>query len=201
MRKKLILLCGKKQVGKSTFASFFEEKSNNNYIDFALADELKEQLKSFLWFSLDIPRELLDFYSPEKKEKSLGLKLTDGSDFTVRKALQWYGQIMKQTFGQNFWVEKLTQNILNLYDCSSNDIIISDCRFKYEIEQLQENFYDRDIFIVKIIRPELKNDDNDISETDLDDLPDDFFDIIMCNDSTEDYFLNSIENIYNYINN
>ena len=201
MKRKLILLCGKKQVGKSTFASFFEEKSNNNYIDFALADELKEQLKSFLWFSLDIPRELLDFYSPEKKEKSLGLKLTDGSDFTVRKALQWYGQIMKQTFGQNFWVEKLTQNILNLYDCSSNDIIISDCRFKYEIEQLQENFYDRDIFIVKIIRPELKNDDNDISETDLDDLPDDFFDIIMCNDSTEDYFLNSIENIYNYINN
>ena len=201
MKKKLILLCGKKQVGKSTFASFFEEKSSGEYINLALADELKAQLKSFFYFSLDVSSDLLDFYTPEKKEKSLGLKLADGSYMTVRKALQWYGQMMKQTFGQNYWVDKLTQDIINSDNYFFRNIIISDCRFKYEIEELQENFYDRDIFIVKIIRPEIKNGDNDVSETDLDDLPDDFFDIIMCNDSTEDYFLNSIENIYNYINN
>ena len=176
MKQNMILLSGKKQSGKDTFAKFF---CNDGYIKFAFADELKFQLRRFLIFVLGVDTSKVDFEN--NKETGLGLYLQDGKEITNRMAMQMYGQEMKKIAGLNYWVKALTK-IIKLE--SKNNIVITDCRFKYELGGMYDAFEDKyNIYSVRINRTnKFGEEDKDISETDLDSY--DGFDFYVQNDGT-----------------
>ncbi len=216
MKSKVILISGKKQSGKDTLSKFFVDQNISHrrlrkkhlWCQIALADELKRQLYCFLGnllgldiediFSEDVLiRQLSNsLYDSDFKELSLfGLRFSNGEEVTGRKAMQWYGQMIKSTFDQLYWVKRVTSRIQGWNKTENPNFIISDCRFRFEIEEL-DSFLQKeyDVYKVRIkrnITTEVQNEelsrnyyDEDISETDLDEVSDDFFDFVIENNGS-----------------
>lgn len=133
--KHIIILAGKKQTGKDIFSSFFIK---DGYFILAFAKALKFQLFHFLCGLLNVASSKVDLNY--NKESNLGITLSDGTEWTNRKALQWYGQVMKQQFGQNYWVDKVIDEIMTIEKNGGNKFVITDCRFIYEMEGIKNEF-------------------------------------------------------------
>lgn len=207
IKRKVILLSGKKQVGKDTFADIIcrtSKRSNIPFYRLALADELKEQL---IEITAGLVRRLPNvggipdyFLKPELKEVPI-CDLTfrgSGKAFTARNLMQWYGQVIKAAFGDSVWVNLLLQHWV-FQDINKCNIVITDCRFRYELEELKSNLQDKfDVITVRIKR---NTDliDSDISETDLDSLEDSYFDYVLENNTTKEEFTKKVKDLKSII--
>jgi hypothetical protein len=134
------------------------------------------------------------FYSnSEYKEKQIqDLVYADGKPVTPRNSMQLYGQMIKSIFGQNIWVDTLVKQLENIQD---TNIIVTDCRFKYELDELKKRLQDKyDVITIRIKR-DTGLIDEDISETDLDSLDDSYFDYILENNGTKKEFEQKIKTL------
>lgn len=164
--KRFILIAGKRNVGKDFVASCLSKKIvNSKVVHFADAVKYKYAEKVL-------------------KDSSLGQKLIDDRDFKElhRHGLIEFSQYQKKKYGDDYWVKKLVEY------CNKDLVyIISDLRFKSE---LFADVFDTSIKIKIIASNEvrasrgwiydMKVDDN-ISETDLDDVDQVAFDVILNN--------------------
>lgn len=191
----LVLISGKKQSGKNTLAGFFVEKS---FIEIAFADALKVQLCDFVFntFGIDIP--LNYFYDNEKKEELVDIFYSDKTQATIRTLMQKYGQMMKELFGEMYWVNKVVERLKDNYEDIDRGIVISDARFIYEIEGIKKELGSLfNIHTIRINRGDIENSDPDISETHLDDNGQ--FNFIIENNYGIKELKESFESIYNIL--
>ena len=193
MKKDLIIIVGRKGTGKDTIAKYLVSKG---FIQFAIADRLKSQLKTFLTLVLGYPCP--DFYDTDK-EKGLKTILPDLSEFTIRKAMQWYGRIMKEQFGNFYWMKLLFEDIAKNNKCSEN-IVISDCRFLYEMKYIETYLgKDYNIHRIKVNRETLYKRDTDMTENSLAIYNDAWFDFKLDNNGTEKELQEQIDKILQII--
>lgn len=206
MKSTVILLAGKKGVGKSTAAGFFLDKLGNRTYraeKFSFADALKRMV-----MHIGIPYAL-STGSFDDKSKPTHYKWEELSEFlrskypnksgamTVRDVLQVFGSdVVRDCFCPDIWVKCLMSEIKSVikdYEARPGwqfldeyYAIIDDCRMKNEVQN-HEGF-DRTIKI-KIVRPSLGSADSHQSEIGLDSIPDIMWDYILINDgSIEEYY-------------
>lgn len=139
----LIGITGKKFNGKDTVADYIVKEYNGTKL--SLAYPVKEICMRYLGYSLD------ELYHPDKKEE----EVTHFPFITPRKAMQFVGGVFRE-LSPDVWIEYLKSNLdkdkLNL---------IADVRYPNEA-----NICD---IVIRVIRPEIVNDDTDKSENSLDD--------------------------------
>lgn len=163
---KIYILSGKARAGKDTTAGFLKseyEKLGKSVIVLQFSSYIKEYAK-----------KISDW---------------DGSEETKpRELLQKLGtDIIRKNLGSDFFVRKLIEDI-KVYSYFFDIIIISDCRFKIEIEMPKKEF--SNIKAINIIRPNFDNglteeQKHHATEVDLDDY-DNFYKKIINDGSLEE---------------
>ena len=193
---KLILVSGRKQTGKDTLAELFVE---TGYQRVALADQLKFQTLQLL-NDIVVPKNKLtfqDFF--ENKEMVvdiMALKQTPKTA-TIRRWLQRYSMLIKEMLGTYYWADMLIKEIREYH--LEKHLVVADVRFPYEIER----FYDQlalnyDIHLIRILRDTGYN-DQDISETALDDYNEEAFDFIIDNNASMEDLKKKFDKIFKKI--
>lgn len=201
MKTTLILLAGRKGVGKSTAANFIKNTipNNNKAVIKSFAGKLKE-----IASILGIPHELstgtleqknsLTQFSWDSSSEYLRSKYPNKSGWmTVREVLQVLGtDVFRDCFNENVWVHSLMYDI-SMEICGPGGYVVNpgwqfldnlyylidDCRLPNEVRNFNEYGFDRTIKI-HIKRPS-ETQDAHKSETALDDLPEFSFDYIINN--------------------
>lgn len=165
-----ILISGKIGSGKSTISkelyNYYKFTKGLNVIERNFADELKLQCSK----ELNLPIEL--FYCQNSKNKIVK------NNKTIGEYLQLIGA-EERSKNENHWIEKLFTNVKNEYP-KPDIVIISDVRFKNEIEYCKTNCLCYSIRLngdPNNIRKNSKRDLTHISEIDLDEY--EKFDIII----------------------
>lgn len=143
-KKQAVIFMGLKTTGK--------DYNSVAYIDagfkkIALADSLRDMLWSIIGYK---PNKEFTYnemkhsiLSAEKNSKFLGFipSVQDIAITSIRKMLQNLGTVMKDMFGENFWVNIWYKKVLEA-DCN---IVCTDCRFPNEIKKalsLEKKGYD-----------------------------------------------------------
>ena len=154
----VILISGKMGSGKTTLASFLQEE---------LADVWGDYNAYTTSFALGVKELALKYFDINKNHKR------------GREVLQKIGQFGRE-IDVDTWVRYTFYDMffdfsvmLPLY------IIIDDWRYKSEVDSVHE-YSEDDVYKVRIIREDLKEKSNHVSEIDLDDYED--FDVIFYND-------------------
>lgn len=177
----VIALCGRKRAGKNTAADALRTAFHTYYSvegEMAIADPIKRCVGNLFGFS---ERQL------DGDQKEVPDHRWDG--VTPRRVLQFFGTEMMQHklqellpgVGRYFWTRALITRIRNFLlsrsPSSKQGIIITDVRFLHEQEELRRELERKDgrrVCFVKILRPELVNDESEhashASETDVDRL-------------------------------
>ena len=152
--KKIILISGKAQHGKDTSAEYIMDKLTKQGYKVAVdhfARPIKEILKTYYgWDGVnknEYWRTLLQLVGTDKSKEELNLK--------------------------NIWANRLCQDIQIIKD-DFDYIIIPDCRFKSEV-YFTKSYFPNDVISLRVSRlgfesPLTKEQQNHISETDLDDF-------------------------------
>jgi len=162
----LIGLVGKKGSGKDTFANVLKQKSG--FITYAYATPLKEACQKLFLLS---DEQLHDQTLKETVDKRW--------DLSPRQIFQIIGtDFIRTHIDSDFWIKHFT---LWYKGKSTQNIIVTDCRFQNEIDTIKE----LGGMIFKIER-NTSVEDNHISENGIDNLTN--IDIVIKNDSSlEDY--------------
>lgn len=190
----IIGLIGQKRVGKDTLADYLCE--NHNFIKHAFADPLKIMAK----FMFDFTEEQL--YGSEKEiiDERYGITPRDffqkfGTDiiqYDLHKHLPNL-KINKRCF----WVDKTNRWINNkLKENPNSKIIITDIRFKHEIEYLKNKF--PNVKIIKITSNRVNNENNHIAETEQNEIPNNLINYYISNNGSIDEYYNNINDIFLY---
>lgn len=163
-------------------------------------------LKNKLTFSLHCdPHEIiqLSFAGPLKRDLANMLQIDETyfhdrvlkespvpgyEQHTPRSLMTWYGTLMKQKFGNDFWIRRMAQEI-NIRKHSSKCIMITDVRFVDEMEFIRSRggeiiYMDRD----KVLHP-IDTDTAHISELSV------YACLKRCQDDSFDYI--HIDNNWN----
>lgn len=155
MKKTIILISGKKGTGKSTLAKEIINLFPKNSMRVPFSLTLKNDLRPFIeskGFDWDKDKEL------------------------YRPLLQGYGQSMRNK-ESDYWINK-TKGLIYETNKDIHTFLIDDCRFKNELNSFDKELYN----VIKIKRDRksiYKGIDNDISETELDDISDSEYDFII----------------------
>lgn len=163
-----IALSGKLHSGKDTVASLLKGYFPNQFA-ISFATPMKQTVKAMV---PEVPMEYL--WGPSQ----LRDLIIPGLNLTSRKILTDLGKIGR-LWDPDFWINRtmtMCQSALNDHDY----IVITDLRFKNEMAALKKNDY----FLVRIKRALGENESTDISEVDLDDVPESEFNFIL--DNTKD---------------
>ena len=173
---KIIILSGKARAGKDTTMNFLNE-IYNNIIQLQYGSYIKEYAKK--------------------------ISNWDGSEETKpRELLQQLGtNIIRENIDNKFFVKKMIDDI-KVYSYFFDTIVISDARFKIEIDDIKNTF--NNVIAVRIERP---NFDNGLtseqkkhpSEIDLDDY--NKFDYKLINDGTLEDLKKKVEKLVEVIEN
>ena len=173
---KIIILSGKARAGKDTTMNFLNE-IYNNIIQLQYGSYIKEYAKK--------------------------ISNWDGSEETKpRELLQQLGtNIIRENIDNKFFVKKMIDDI-KVYSYFFDTIVISDARFKIEIDDIKNTF--NNVIAVRIERP---NFDNGLtleqkkhpSEIDLDDY--NKFDYKLINDGTLEDLKKKVEKLVEVIKN
>lgn len=173
---KIIILSGKARAGKDTTMNFLNE-IYNNIIQLQYGSYIKEYAKK--------------------------ISNWDGSEETKpRELLQQLGtNIIRENIDNKFFIKKMIDDI-KVYSYFFDTIVISDARFKIEIDDIKNTF--NNVIAVRIERP---NFDNGLtleqkkhpSEIDLDDY--NKFDYKLINDGTLEDLKKKVEKLVEVIKN
>ena len=183
--KKIILISGKAQHGKSTSANmikaYLDEKTAKKSVIFNYADLLKFYCTQYFGWN--------------------GNKDDDG-----RSLLQRVGTDLVRSIDNNYWVNAL-KSFIKLFGSEFDTIIVGDCRFKNEILSDYSsiaflNALGYDAIHVRISRPGFNNgltqaQKQHVSETDLDEVKPDY--LIVNNGGLRDLYdevVGVIKNIF-----
>ena len=131
---KLIALTGLKGSGKDTTADYII-KNYYNWEKDSFAGTLKDAVSAiFGWDRKMLAGETVgDRNEREQVDEYWSKKL--GYDVTPRNMLQRFGtDILRCNLHKAIWVDSLERKIVN----SSKNIIITDCRFKNELDMIRE---------------------------------------------------------------
>lgn len=160
---KIYIISGKMHVGKDTIANMIVKNINKKSIKVSYAFYLKEYAKNICnW---------------------------DGSDKTKPRAfLQTLGDKIKKDIDPKFLINRIIEDI-KVYSAFFDVIIITDARFKDEIDDIRNNF--NNTTVIRIKRE--YNNDTHISETDLDNYSN--YDYVIDNNGTLDELENKIKKI------
>ena len=179
MNKRYIIgITGKKNHGKDTIANIIKEKYNFKIIHFA--DPLKKGCSHIFGLTYDQlygnKKDIIDEYwkiTPRKILQFVGTNL-------LRNQLS---NIIPQ-IEDSIWIKHLEKILI---DNPYTNFIIPDIRFQNEVNMLKKHHS----IIFKVIRPNLLNEDDHISEKGIDKINE--FDKLILNDST-------IDDLYNKVN-
>jgi phosphomevalonate kinase len=113
----LIGLSGKKRSGKNTVAEIFSKHlGHDRCTTIGFADKLKQEVAHA--FDVDVP------YVETNKE-------------LFRKTLQSWGELRREGWGKDYWINKLHHTILENFD--KDYIFIADVRYRNEMEYIRDN--------------------------------------------------------------
>lgn len=179
-----IALSGKANSGKSTIADILIKKLPDQEIKiFAFADPMKEIVQIIF---PDVPSNVL--WGPSNLRNTIiHNALEDYNDpkslrLTCRRALLDIGKFGRK-YNTYAWINATISKVNFFLDNNKNGIaIISDCRFKNELESIKKD----DFFITRIVRENNLFNSTDISEIDLDDVPMTEFNHVLQNDKLSD---------------
>lgn len=185
----MIVLIGKKRVGKDTIADWLVE--NHGYRKVALADKLKEVLSN----NSNIPlkafyegdREQLDYYEQYVKEvftKSLielGLPTKfeiPSQMYSIRTMMQYFGTEVVQSIDKLFWCKQIPID---------EKIVVPDVRFEHEL-----NFFENLGCTTIFVERDIINNDTHLSEAGLCYSDNDH---VIVNNSSLEYLYSRVEQI------
>ena len=165
----ILLVTGKTGADKTTLISSLLA-DNHNFVDFALADKLKElTFKLLKLFKVDI-KELDDLY--------------DDNKYDYREYLQQIGtECCRNVFGDNFWCKLLDEDIEKALKDGKN-VIISDIRYPNEINYFKNKYSNYQVFTVKVVRKDSETNDHS-SEKEVDNID---ANITIKNDLTDSFY-------------
>ncbi len=131
--RRIIALCGLEGSGKNTAADLLV---SHGFTPVSFAKALKEAVSViFGW-----PANMLEGATPESRQwreevDPFWSKALGRPDLTPRKVLQEVGtNVMRDHFDKRIWILSLRRRIESV----SGDIVITDCRFPEEAEQIKE---------------------------------------------------------------
>jgi hypothetical protein len=186
----LIAFLGKKGSGKDTAADFMIK--NHGFIKYVFADPLKKGLKCF--FNLT-DQQLYDEKLKEEIDPRWGV--------SPRKLMQTIGtdifqylihEILPELKGEhrNHWVTLFKEWYLDLKKKDPNlKIVIADARFLNEVKTINE----LGGIVCKIIRPSRGNNDQHLSENEINQIPDQLIDNVIINDGSLDDIYLKVSNL------
>lgn len=195
MKKNIIILSGKIGVGKDTTCNYIT--NNYPYYSIAFADKLKETLCQFLNSTYQLNLQVEEFYTEKGKQKIIPVAFNNNIPSTLRGAMQWWGELMKEHLGLSFWIDQVKFKI----KVQSINVVISDARFEYEIEEIQKDKalqHNFNIYTVRIVNNKI-SEDLHISETHLNNYTN--YDFILENNSTLQSLYSNIDTIIKTIHN
>lgn len=178
----IILVSGRKGVGKDTFCWFFSQNKQRTD-SFALADLVKQMSFDFLKKSLKCDNiQIEDFFCSVGKEKYLNIPFVK-KKINIRQFIQFFGtDFVKLFLSESYWVDTLFENLKKREkDDGVKNFIITDIRFPDEIKRFYE-LVDKDTNIYTI-RIERYSDirDTHLSETAFDNYDKGFWDFFVLN--------------------
>lgn len=168
----IILVCGKKQVGKDTFYNIMDIAYPQKFTRMKFAAPIYEAAN--VVFGYKITEE-----NKEREDMLLGI--------TPRKWMQEYGDMMKFLCGKDIFPSILVENI------KSENIIVTDCRFQEEIDYLKIA-YGSNVFSIRINRP-----GQILNETHVSEKLDIITDYVIENDSDINSYADKVLDLYENI--
>ena len=120
----IFVFLGRAQSGKNTCADILKNELCGTVEEIAFAGTIKKQLASLL----DMENE--DAFHCQRR-KTVPVK--EGYP-TPRHLMQWYGTLMREKFGDDFWTLKVKHYIENV--SAADHILITDARFLGEVKLL-----------------------------------------------------------------
>lgn len=170
MNKNLIVLSGKKRVGKDTVANLFNDYTQRKYALRAFAEPVKEIVSQ----AVGTNSYTLDLYKESRLVAVNGIS----SNLTIRELYRNTADFYKGLLGEDIFA-KLMLRRLAYENYEFPRVIITDMRFKVEYEQMEL----LDPIFIRVKR-DMGNMDTHPSETDLDDVPDSYFHFVIDNTCT-----------------
>lgn len=164
-----IAISGKARSGKNTLAEQILEILGQDCKIFAFADPMKEIVMTM--FPASNPEHL---WGPSEFRSML----MPGTESSYRDLLLELGALGRR-YCQNTWINA-TIAMVDKYLSDHNNVLISDVRFKNELRAIKESGF----YTIRIVRPGNPYSLDDISEKDLDDVPDTDFDFVLINDGS-----------------
>ncbi|HVI40805.1 MAG TPA: hypothetical protein VM577_09105 [Anaerovoracaceae bacterium] len=189
MVKRKIAIAGKANSGKNTIADLIGQQIGLTYKIFAFADPMKEMIMKMI---PQTDREVL--WGPSH----LRMTPTPNSELTYRHLLLDIGKLGR-SYDPNIWINATIHMVQDYVDGSlgfrERVALIADVRFKNELKAVKEN----DFLSIRVVRPNSVSTttSTDISEVDLDDVPDSEFDVVLTNDGTMEDLKAKIKDIVN----
>ena len=144
----LIGICGKKGHGKDTIASYFTSRSG--FVQLAFADPLKDAVKALFNVS--------DTQLHDPKEKEM---VDPRWNMTPRQMMQKLGTFIRDNLYEDFFVDHLSERSFGI-----PRVCVSDVRRQNEAKFIK----DAGGILIKVFRPGMEDLDNHESETDLENI-------------------------------
>ena len=161
----IIGITGKKGSGKDTVANVLQTSFGFEKMSFS------QPIKDIVSSTFGIDKAILSGDNGEREFREL--PLPDWFNLSPRDMLQKIGMIFRDELHKDIWVKILENKIKD----TTNNIVISDVRFKNELEMI--NKYG---FCVGVTRPGYDGDDH-VSENSLDNIE---LPIVFNNDSSQE---------------
>lgn len=182
----LLGIMGKKGSGKDTVSNYLV--SHYGYKKMAFADPIKQIAQ--IIFDLDISQ--IDGNKKEIIDERWGITPREifqklGTEFGQYDLVNYFPALKQKNITRNFWVERLK---MEYQKYNNQNVIISDVRFKHEIDAIKE-MGGKIIKINRIIEKGIG--EQHISEMEMNDIDDSIFEYSIDNNS-------SLEDLYQKIN-
>jgi hypothetical protein len=159
---KIVAVCGLKRSGKDTIAEYLERSMG--FLNVKIAGPLKQAVAHTFAFTKDqVEGDMKDDVDPRW-------------GISPRTAMQWFGTDIMQYkaqdimpgMGRLFWTKHLVTKI-HSYPMDQR-IVISDLRFKHELDAMRESF---SVFVIKVERSACPANDHHVSEEGCTDIAED----------------------------
>ena len=184
MNRLIIGIAGKKRSGKDTAAKFLADSYGFTQVSFAKPIKqhlyiLNPWVKSNDGFTTIRYQAIIDSIGEDRAKEEYR---------EIRRLQQVYGtEVIRDEFGSNAWIDLAFKRI---EEKKLEKVVISDVRFPNEVTAILQKPFS---YLIKIKSDRVKSLDKHASEQDL---PDDYFNVLIDNNGTIEEFLEKIKTSY-----